>query len=73
LEGILANWNCGKLGFGIMKCWAYGTYRFEEIKNGWYPLKNPPFHHSNIPLFQDCGWRGILSKIAFIGINLQNF
>jgi hypothetical protein len=33
--GMLEYWNIGKMGFGILRCWVNGKFRFDdEIKDG---------------------------------------
>jgi hypothetical protein len=50
-------WNPGILEKWVLGYWIVGLMvrrrRNDKIKNGKYPLKNPLFHHSTIPLLHD--------------------
>jgi hypothetical protein len=46
-------WNIGKMGLGILQYWVNGEIGL-DLKVGIDKfLKNPLFHRSTIPLFQD--------------------
>jgi len=51
LEGMLEYWNNGKMGFGILQCWAIGSVRFDNQIKLTKSFQKPIFHHSAIPLF----------------------
>jgi hypothetical protein len=65
LARFAQNWNVGMMEswgkddvtrFGILDCWINGNNRVnDKILNGYYPLKNPLFHHSTIPSFHGSG------------------